>query len=105
MSSSDTILSQFEQRLGESTRLYIDTEPLIVQQGLDHIVIEGQAELVTADFSVALVENPTWYEVLKIAHDYMERSQNGDQRFFEGLNPNELSGASGLPRYTIFLGT
>ena len=105
MPNSDTILSQFEQRLGESTRLDIDSEPLIIKQGLDHIVIEGRAEVVTWDEAIAIVENPTWYEVLKIAHDYMERSQNYDHRFFEGLNPDDSAGASGLPRYAIFLGS
>lgn len=104
MSSSDTILRQFELRLGESTRLDIDFEPLITKQGLDHIVIEGRAELVTGDDAIAIVENPTWYEVLRIAHDYMERSQDVERRYFEGLNPSDSAGASGLPRYTIFMG-
>ncbi|PON11961.1 hypothetical protein C2W62_42090 [Candidatus Entotheonella serta] len=80
MSNSDTIISQFEQRLGETTRLDIDAEPLITQQGLDHIVIEGRAEVVTWDDAIAMVENPTWYEILKIAHDYLERSQDNKLR-------------------------
>ena len=105
MSTSDTILSQFEQRLGESTRLDIDSEPLITKQGLDHIIIEGRAEVLTEDDAIALVENATWYEVLKIAHDYMERSKDYDHRYFEGLNPEDSTGASGLPRYAIFLGS
>ena len=105
MSTSDTILSQFEQRLGESTRLDIDSEPLITQQGLDYIVIEGRAEVVTWDDALAIVENATWYEVLKIAHDYVERSQDYDNRIFAGLNLDDSAGTSGLPRYAIFLGS
>ncbi len=105
MSSSDTILSQFEQRLGESTQLDIDAEPLIVKQGLDHIVIEGRAEVLTQDDAIALVENPTWYEVLKIAHDFIARIQDDRYRYFEGLNPDDTVGASGLPRYAIFMGS
>ena len=104
MSTSATILSQFEQRLGEPTQLDIDSEPLIMRQGLNHIVVEGQAEVVTWDDAIALVENPTWYEILKIAHDYIERTQEYDYRLFEGLNAEDTVGASGLPRYSIFLG-
>lgn len=104
MSNSDTVRSQFEQRLGESTQIDIDAEPLITQQGLDHVVIKGLAEVVTQDDAIAIVENPTWYEVLKIAHDYMERSQDYDHHYFEGLNPDGWAGSSGLPRYLIFLG-
>ncbi len=104
MSLSDTLLSQFELRLGESTQLDIDAEPLITKQGLDHVVIQNRAEVTTWDGAIAIVENPTWYEILKIAHDYIEQSKDYDRRYFEGLNPDDSVGASGLPRYTIFLG-